>query len=138
MGFTGKTGLGVLIMDHRIWYHWGMPTVRIIPRIRVVYGRDVALGPGKAELLEHIAQTGSLRKAAAAMEMSYMRAWTLVQTMNRCFKKPVVVTTRGGAAGGSALVTETGRRVLDLYRHMEARGLRGMKPAQRQFAKLLR
>ena len=115
-----------------------MPRVRILPRIRVVCGRDIALGPGKAELLEHIARTGSLRKAAAAMEMSYMRAWTLVQTMNRCFKKPVVVTTRGGAEGGSATLTETGRAALALYRHMEARGLQGMKPSQREFAKLLR
>jgi len=115
-----------------------MPSVRIVPRIRVVCGRDVALGPGKAELLEHIAKTGSLRKAAAAMDMSYMRAWTLVKTMNRCFKKPVVVTTRGGVEGGSALVTETGRRVVDLYRQMEARGLQGMKPVQRKLAALLR
>jgi molybdate transport system regulatory protein len=71
-----------------------MRSIRIVPRIRVVSGRDIALGPGKVELLEHIARTGSLRKAAAAMDMSYMRAWTLVKTMNRCFKKPVVVAAR--------------------------------------------
>ena len=78
-----------------------MPSVQIVPRIRVVFGRNIALGPGKAELLEHIVRTGCLRKAAAAMKMSYMRAWMLVQTMNRCFKKPVVVTKRGGAKGGA-------------------------------------
>ena len=115
-----------------------MPRVRILPRIRVVCGRDVALGPGKAELLEHIGRTGSLRQAAAAMEMSYMRAWTLVKTMNRCFKKPVVVMKRGGAEGGSAVVTDTGRAVLAAYRRMEANGLRAMKPAQRELARLLR
>ena len=115
-----------------------MRTIRIVPRIRVVFGRDIALGPGKAELLEHIARTGSLRRAAAAMDMSYMRAWTLVQTMNRCFKKPVVVAKRGGAQGGFALVTETGRRALTVYRQMEARSLQGMKLARREFAKLLR
>ena len=114
-----------------------MVTIRIVPRIRIVFGRDVAFGPGKAELLEHIARTGSLRSAAAAMEMSYMRAWTLVQTMNRCFKKPVVVTTRGGADGGSATLTDTGKAALALYRRMESLGLRAMKPAQSEFMKLM-
>lgn len=115
-----------------------MTVVRIVPRIRVVFGGDIALGPGKVELLEHIGRTGSLRKAAAAMDMSYMRAWTLVKTMNGCFKKPVVVTTRGGADGGSATLTDTGRAALAVYRRMEAQSVRGMKPAQRELAKLLR
>jgi len=115
-----------------------MTAVRIVPRIRVVFGRDIALGPGKVELLEQIARTGSLRKAAAAMDMSYMRAWTLVKTMNRCFKKPVVETTRGGADGGCAVLTVTGKLALAVYRRMEAQSLRGMKPAQRELAKLLR
>lgn len=115
-----------------------MPSVRIVPRIRVVFGRDIALGPGKVDLLEHIARTGSLRKAATAMDMSYMRAWTLVKTMNRCFKMPVVATTRGGADGGSALLTDTGKRALNLYRRMEALSTRGLKPVQRELAKLLR
>src|SRR5208282_1597796 len=105
-----------------------MSSFQIVPRIRIVRGRDVALGPGKVELLEHIARTGSLRKAAAAMDMSYMRAWTLVQTMNRCFKKPVVVTKRGGVEGGAALLTEAGETVLKLYRRMEARSLRATRP----------
>jgi len=115
-----------------------MTSVRIVPRIRVVFGRDIALGPGKVELLEHIERTGSLRKAAAAMEMSYMRAWTLVKTMNGCFKKPVVETTRGGANGGSATLTDTGKAALLIYRRMEAQSVRGMKPVQRELSKLLR
>ena len=78
-----------------------MASFQIVPRIRVVRGRDVALGPGKVELLEHIAQTGSLRKAAAAMDMSYMRAWMLVQMMNHCFKKPVVIARRSQVAAGA-------------------------------------
>lgn len=115
-----------------------MPSAQFVPRIRVVFGRDIALGPGKVELLEHIAHAGSLRKAAAAMDMSYMRAWTLVKTMNRCFKKPLVVTTRGGTDGGHALLTDTGKVALDLYRRMEARSMRAMRPARREFTKLLR
>jgi molybdate transport system regulatory protein len=115
-----------------------MPSLQILPRIRVVRGRDVALGPGKVELLEHIQQTGSLRKAAAAMDMSYMRAWTLVQTMNRCFKKPVVITKRGGAEGGAALLTETGETVLALYRRMEARSLLATRSLQKELSQHLR
>ena len=115
-----------------------MPSVRILPRIRVVYGREVALGPGKADLLEHIARTGSLRKAAAAMEMSYMRAWTLVRTMNRCFREPVVVMTRGGTAGGSATLTDAGRTILVVYRRMEAKSLRATGSLQKELLRRLR
>ena len=115
-----------------------MPAARIVPRIRVVCGRDIALGPGKVQLLEHIARTGNLRKAAAAMEMSYMRAWTLVRTMNRCFKKPLVVTKRGGTQGGATLVTTEGKTVAALYRHMEAQSMQSAKSTQAKLAKYLR
>jgi molybdate transport system regulatory protein len=115
-----------------------MPSVRIVPRIRVVSGRNIALGPGKVELLEHIVRTGCLRKAAAAMEMSYMRAWTLVRTMNRCFKKPLVVTKRGGAKGGAAVVTDEGRAVLALYRRIEARSFQATHSAQDKLSEYLR
>ncbi|MGA2138869.1 MAG: LysR family transcriptional regulator [Verrucomicrobiia bacterium] len=115
-----------------------MPAARIVPRIRVVCGRDIALGPGKVELLEHIARTGNLRKAAAAMEMSYMRAWTLVRTMNRCFKKPLVIAKRGGTQGGATLVTAEGKAVAALYRQMEAQSMQSAKSTQTKLAKYLR
>lgn len=115
-----------------------MSSFQVRPRIRIVRGRDVALGPGKVELLEHIAQTGSLRKAAAAMDMSYMRAWTLVQMMNHCFKKPVVVTKRGGADGGRATVTETGKASIVLYRRIEAESLRATRSLQKELSRHLR
>ncbi len=83
-------------------------------------------------------RTGSLRKAAEAMEMSYMRAWTLVQTMNRCFKKPIVETKRGGAEGGAALVTEEGKAVLALYRRMEEQSVQATSSTQQALAKYLR
>ncbi|HVM59495.1 MAG TPA: LysR family transcriptional regulator [Verrucomicrobiae bacterium] len=115
-----------------------MASVQILPRIRIVHGRDVALGPGKVELLEHIVRTGSLRKAAAAMDMSYMRAWTLVQTMNRCFKKPVVITKRGGADGGRATVTDNGKAAITLYRRIESQSLRAARPLQKELSRHLR
>ncbi len=115
-----------------------MSSFQIVPRIRVVRGHDVALGPGKVELLEHIARTGSLRKAAAAMDMSYMRAWTLVQTMNHCFKNPLVVARRGGADGGHATVTEAGKTVAVLYRRIETQSLRAARPLQKKLQRYLR
>ena len=111
--------------------------LKLSPRIRVVRGADVALGPGKVDLLDQIERTGRLGMAAAAMEMSYMRAWTLVQTMNRCFKKPLVALVRGGKEGGRAELTATGQRALSLYREMESKGLAAMQPAWKQLVVIL-
>ena len=97
------------------------------PRFRLVCGSDIALGPGKAELLALIGQTGSINQAAKRMEMSYMRAWSLVQTMNRCFKKPLVIAAHGGEGGGGAKLTESGRRMLALYRQMEAKAAKATR-----------
>ncbi|CAG0954140.1 Molybdenum-pterin-binding protein MopA [Myxococcaceae bacterium] len=76
------------------------------------------MGPGKAELLEAIMETGSISAACKAMDMSYRRAWSLVDEMNRCFKERIVVTSKGGAHGGGAEVTPYGREVLKRYREM--------------------
>jgi len=75
-------------------------------------GNDIAFGPGKADLLSAIAKTGSLVAAAKQLGMSYMRAWTLLQTMNHCFRPPLVITVRGGRHGGKAELTEDGLRAL--------------------------
>jgi molybdate transport system regulatory protein len=90
------------------------------PRIRVNFGRRFAFGPGKAELLEHIDRTGSISEAAKAMGMSYMRAWTIVKSLDAGFNEPLVNKSRGGSSRGGATLSETGRRVLSLYREMEA------------------
>ena len=90
-------------------------------RIRVTNGATVALGPGKAELLAFIVETGSMRQAALRMEMSYMRAWTLVREMNRSFRAPLVESLRGGRSGGGARLTREGLAVLKIYREMESR-----------------
>jgi len=91
------------------------------PRFRIVCGREIAFGPGKADLLELILETGSIGKAASRMKMSYMRAWSLVQTMNRCFKKPLILATHGGDGGGGAELTKTGLQILALYRQLETK-----------------
>ena len=71
-------------------------------RLRIVFGDDAMLGPGKADLLEHIRDTGSIAAAGRRMDMSYKRAWMLVEEMNGAFRDPVVSSTRGGAKGGGA------------------------------------
>ena len=90
------------------------------PRIRVLLGADIALGPGKVDLLDAIEEAGTLAGAAQHLDMSYMRAWKLVQTMNACFREPLVETTRGGKGHGHAVLTASGKAVRDLYRKMEA------------------
>jgi len=67
------------------------------PRLRVERGKEIALGPGKVELLEHIAKTGSITEAAERMQMSYMRAWTLIKTMEACFRQPLVEPAEAAA-----------------------------------------
>ncbi len=95
------------------------------PRIRIV-GDDgtIVLGPGKADLLDAIARTGSIRAAAGELGMSYMRAWTLVRTMNDAFRAPLVEKVRGGSEQGGAQLTDSGRKVLSLYRKMEEKAAR--------------
>lgn len=77
------------------------------------------LGPGKAELLDRIRQTGSISAAGREMKMSYKRAWMLVEEMNAAFRDPLVESTRGGPGGGGARVTEAGLEMLRLFRSIE-------------------
>ena len=108
------------------------------PRLRLVRGGTILLGPGKADLLEAVRATGSLRQAAAGLGMSYMRAWTLVGTMNTAFREPLVTLARGGAHHGGAVLTPTGARVLALYRAMEKQSLRAVSGDARRLKRFLR
>jgi molybdate transport system regulatory protein len=112
------------------------PVVR--PRIRVTQGSEIVLGPGKADLLDALRATGSLRKAAVTLGMSYMRAWQLVKTMNGAFRDPVVSLVRGGATHGGAALTTSGERILGLYRSMERKSLKAAGPDAAALKRLLR
>jgi molybdate transport system regulatory protein len=94
------------------------------PRLRVLLGEAVAIGPGKADLLEAIGREGSISAAARSMGMSYRRAWLLVDTMNRSFKAPLVESAAGGRGGGGAALSVMGQEVLSRYRAMEAKAER--------------
>ena len=88
-------------------------------RLRIVLEPEIALGPGKADLLEEIEQTGSIAAAGRAMGMSYKRAWSLVQALNDGGGAPLVETSRGGTGQGGAVLTGLGREVVSRYRHMQ-------------------
>lgn len=102
-------------------------------RLRIRKGDDIAVGPGKIDLLEAIAASGSITAAARALGMSYRRAWLLVDTMNRCFREPVVAAEAGGAQGGGTALTPLGRAVVTHYRAAEARAA---KAAEKEIAAL--
>ncbi len=88
-------------------------------RLRLRRGADIVIGPGKVELLEAIAATGSISAAARSLGMSYRRAWLLVDEMNRGLREPVIEAKTGGAHGGGALLTASAHDVIRRYRHIE-------------------
>jgi molybdate transport system regulatory protein len=94
-------------------------SVRCRSRFRILSGDLIALGPGKVDLLESIGREGSISKAARESRLSYRRAWDMVNTMNQCFKEPLVASITGGKGGGGAKLTPAGEKVIQLYRKME-------------------
>lgn len=93
---------------------------RMRTHVRVMLDDEIALGPGKADLLEAIRDAGSISGAGKLLGMSYRRAWLLVDAMNRCFRTPLVETAAGGVAGGGAVLSALGEDVLQQYRALEA------------------
>jgi len=94
---------------------------RLLPRIRIMAGQEIALGPGKVDLLEAIDRTGSISAAARELGLSYRRAWDLVDAMNRCFQVPLVEPVTGGKGGGGAHLSDLGKKAAKLYRRMEVK-----------------
>ncbi len=90
-----------------------------LSHLRVTISETFYIGPGRADLLELIARTGSISAAGKAMGMSYKRAWSLVQALNEGFGAPLVEASRGGKEQGATL-TDAGREVLERYRGMQA------------------
>jgi len=108
------------------------------PRLRVLLGASIAIGPGKAELLDAIGRSGSISAAAREMGMSYRRAWLLVEAVNAAFVEPLVSTATGGSGGGGAHLTDFGRIVLDRYRRMEHRAATAIAREFDEFKGLLK
>jgi molybdate transport system regulatory protein len=96
--------------------------------VRIDFGAERALGPGKIRLLEAIGKTGSISRAGRALGMSYRRAWLLVDDMNRSFRAPVVATQPGGVKGGGAALTPFGLQLIENYRAIEAQAAAAAMP----------
>jgi molybdate transport system regulatory protein len=100
-----------------------MPQHKTAPLLimRIDFPEGWRLGRGKMEILDRIKTEGTISGAGRAMNMSYRRAWLLIDEMNRMFSTPVVVTQRGGKDGGKAIVTDFGEELLGRFRQMEQR-----------------
>ena len=101
---------------------------RLKLKLQLYCGDEIAMGPGKADLLAAIAREGSISAAGRALGMSYRRAWLLVDTMNRCFEKPLVEAHPGGGKSAGATLTAEGERAMAAYRALSAQvegGVRG-------------
>ena len=106
--------------------------------LRVLGPGAPAMGPGKADLIERIAQTGSISAAARGMGMSYRRAWQLVEALNASYREPVVQTAVGGQRGGGASVTPFGRRLAEQFRAMEDKASDAIAADLKRFSRHLR
>jgi molybdate transport system regulatory protein len=94
------------------------PEVRF--RMRIRKGETVALGPGKVELLEAVREHGSISAAARSLDMSYRRAWLLIDELNQSLKSPATISEQGGQSGGGCVLTPVGESIVRLYREVEA------------------
>ena len=96
--------------------------------IRIDFGPDLRVGPGKIALLEQIASLGSISAGGRAMDMSYRRAWELIEELNTIFGKPVVESRSGGKKGGGATLTPLGLALVSRYRAMEQAAAAATEP----------
>ena len=107
-------------------------------KLRVYVGEVIAMGPGKADLLDAIADAGSISGAGRALGMSYRRCWELVSIMNGQFVEPLVLSAKGGSNGGGAELSPLGNAVLKRYRAMERRAKKAIASDVQHMRSLLR
>lgn len=113
-------------------------TIKLDNKTCLWRGDEPAMGAGKADLLDAIIATGSISGAGRAMNMSYRRAWLLVDAMNRCFREPLVRTAAGGQQGGGAAVTDAGLAVLAEFRRVQQAADAAVEPYLATLAGMLR
>jgi molybdate transport system regulatory protein len=106
--------------------------------LRILGRRSPAMGPGRADLLERIEQSGSISAAAREMGMSYRRAWQLIEAINESFSEPLVVKVTGGRKGGGAELTPLGRKVVERFRRMEGKASAAIAGDVEAFSTLLK
>jgi molybdate transport system regulatory protein len=107
-------------------------------RMRIRTGDAVALGPGKIDLLEAVREHGSISAAARSLDMSYRRAWLLIDELNRSLKSPATRSEQGGQSGGGCTLTPVGETIIRLYRDVEEQAQRSCAPQIAELIKLIR
>jgi molybdate transport system regulatory protein len=112
------------------------PEVRFRMRIRT--GDSVALGPGKVDLLEAVREHGSISAAARSLDMSYRRAWLLIDELNRSLKAPATHSEQGGQSGGGCTLTPVGESIIRLYRDVEVEAQRCCAKQLAELTRLIR
>lgn len=95
------------------------PSCLLKLKAQVVVGQSIAIGPGKADLLDAVMRTGSIAAAGRSLGLSYRRTRDMIDTLNACWREPLVMTTKGGRTGGGAALTPAGLQVLQQYRSLE-------------------
>jgi molybdate transport system regulatory protein len=113
----------------------GRPVARF--RMRVTAGEAIAIGPGKVALLEAILEAGSITAGAKRLDMSYRRAWLLVDELNRSLRQPALDSAKGGSHGGGSALTATGLQLIELYRRIETTAAQACKDDIRKLLSLL-
>jgi molybdate transport system regulatory protein len=88
-------------------------------RMRITKGETIAIGPGKVSLLEAVREHGSISAAARSLDMSYRRAWLLIDELNRSLQSPATISEQGGQSGGGCVLTPVGEQIVRLYREVE-------------------
>ena len=106
--------------------------------IRIDLETGGRIGPGKIALLEAISKTGSITAAAQSMNMSYRKAWLLVDELNKLLSEPAVTAAVGGANGGGATLTPVGQKTVQLYHSIEMRARAAARSEFQAFRKLMR
>lgn len=105
--------------------------------MRVTDGEAIAVGPGKIALLEAIGKAGSITAAAKSLDMSYRRAWLLLDELNGSLRVPAVDSAKGGQHGGGSALTDAGRQMIDLYRRIESTAATACRSDIQQLMKML-
>lgn len=93
---------------------------KIKSRIWIQADNKVLIGEGRVRLLKAIEETGSLSKAARSIQISYKKAWTMVDAVNKSAKKPVTESSTGGKGGGGAILTSYGKELIKVFDEINA------------------
>lgn len=91
---------------------------KIKSRIWIECEGTIFLGEGRVKLLKAVESTGSLSKAAKSLDMSYNKAWNLIDSFKKTAKKAVVVKNAGGKGGGGTKITPYGKKLIEAFDHI--------------------